>query len=72
MRLVFKLRSEGGTYIGIADELNRLGYRTKKGYAFKHSAIQQILNNEETYRGHYKYGGAGRDEMTHEPILKEE
>ena len=70
VRLVFQLRKDGGTYMGIADELNRRGYRTKKGLEFKHSAVQTILNNEDTYRGNYKYGvsnGSGR----HEPILKE-
>lgn len=72
VRLVFKLRKEGGTLIGIAEELNRRGYRTKKGNEFKHSAVQTILNNEETYRGIYKYGNNGRVEIQHEPILKDE
>jgi len=69
VRLVYKLRAEGGTLMGITDELNSRGYRTKKGNPFKHSAVQQILNNEETYRGHYKYGNAGNNRITHEPIL---
>lgn len=68
VRLVFKLRAEGGTMIGIADELNKRGYRTKKGKEFKHSAVQTILNNEETYRGHYRYG-SGSVEKQHEAIL---
>lgn len=71
VRLVFELRSQGGTLIGIADELNKRGYRTKKGNEFKHSAVQTILNNEETYRGNYKYGKEG-NEGTHEPILTDE
>ena len=71
VRLVFQLRKEGGTYVGIADELNRRGYRTKKGYEFKHSAIQNILNNEETYRGHYRYGIGNFTENQHEAILKD-
>ena len=71
VRKVYELRKQGGTLIGIADELNRLGYRTKKGGLFLHSAIQTILNNESTYRGHYKYG-TGTVEGHHEPILKEE
>lgn len=68
VRLVFALRAEGGTLIGIADELNKRGYRSKKGNSFKHSAVQTILNNEETYRGNYKYGKE-KSENTHEPIL---
>lgn len=68
VRLVFSLRNEGKTLQGIADELNRLGYRSKKGNEFKHSAVQTILNNADTYRGNYRYGDEGCD-GTHEPIL---
>ena len=68
VRLVFKLRAEKYTLIGITEELNRRGYRSRKGNEFKHSAIQQILNNESTYRGNYKYGKE-RAEGTHEAIL---
>lgn len=69
VRLIFQLRKEGGTLMGIADELNRRGYTTKKGGKFLHSAVQNVLNNEETYRGRYKYGAEGSTEGTHEPIL---
>ena len=69
VRFVFALRSEGKTLQGITDELNKRGYRSKKGNEFKHSAIQTILNNEDTYRGNYKYGKESC-ENTHEPILK--
>ena len=68
VRLVFALRSEGKTLQGITGELNKRGYRSKKGNEFKHSAIQTILNNEDTYRGNYKYGKESA-ENTHEPIL---
>lgn len=69
VRLVFKLRNEGGTLVGIAEELNRRGYRTKAGKQFLHSAIQTILNNEQTYRGVYKYGKGTEIEGQHEAIL---
>jgi site-specific DNA recombinase len=69
VRLVFALRSGGKTLQGITDELNKRGYRSKKGNEFKHSAIQTILNNEDTYRGNYKYGKESC-ENTHEPILR--
>lgn len=71
VRLVFALRAEGKTLKAITEELNRRGYRSKKGNEFKHSAVQTILNNENTYRGHYKYGKES-SENTHEPILKSE
>lgn len=67
---VFALRAEGKTMQAIADDLNQNGFRSKKGKEFKHSAIQTILNNEETYRGHYRYGKEFC-ENTHEPILKD-
>lgn len=70
VRLVFTLRKEGKPLMGIADELNNRGYRTKKGGKFLHSAVQTILGNESTYRGHYKYGKTEVEE-SHEPILKD-
>lgn len=69
VRLVFELRAKGETLIGIKDRLNELGYRTKKGNLFQHSAVQTILNNEETYRGRYKYGNSENYGL-YEPILK--
>ena len=69
VRLIFTLRSQGNTLKGIAEELNKRGYRSKKGNEFKHSAVQTVLDNEDTYRGNYKYGKE-KSEGTHEPILK--
>ena len=72
VRLVFKLRRECDmTLMEIADELNKRGYKTKKGYAFRHSAIQVILKNEEIYRGNYQYGKENKQIGQHEAILKE-
>lgn len=68
VRLVFQLRKEGQTLVGITEELNKRGYRTKKGNEFKHSAVQTILNNKQTYLGNYRYGEESA-EQTHEPIL---
>lgn len=70
VRLIYSLRAEGKTLQAITKELNDRGYRSKKGNEFKHSAIQTVLNNEQTYRGNYKYGKES-SENTHEPILKE-
>ena len=68
VRKVFELRNQGCTLQGIADKLNELGYRSKKGKEFKHSAVQTILGNEDTYRGNYRYGKE-MCENTHEAIL---
>lgn len=56
----------------IAEQLNKQGYRIKKGYELKHSAIQNILANESTYRGNYKYGKEAEAKCTQKPILKPE
>lgn len=72
VRLVFKLRKNGATLVGIADELNKRGYVTKSGNKFLHSAVQTILNNEQTYRGIYRYGEGTDVENHHEPILTDE
>lgn len=69
IRLVFELRKDGYSMIAISDELNKRGYTTKKGGIFRHSAVQTILNNEQTYRGTYKYGHEGETLGKHEPIL---
>lgn len=70
IRKVFELRANHMTMQAIADSLNQMGYRSKKGKEFKHSSIQAILANEETYRGNYRYGKEAC-ENTHEPILKD-
>lgn len=72
VKLVFEMRKNGGTYVSIAEELNTLGYKTKSGGKFHHSAVQNILNNKETYLGYYKYGESSTGERTHEPILTED
>lgn len=71
IRLVFELRKNGYSMIAISDELNKRGYTTKKGGIFRHSAVQTILNNEQTYRGTYKYGAEGKTVGRHDPILKD-
>lgn len=70
VKLVFKMRKEGKTLKQIANDLNEMGYKTKKGLGFHHSAIQNILNNEDTYKGHYKYGEESV-ELQHEPIIED-
>ena len=71
VRYIYKRRAEGGTYVGIADELNAMGKKTKSGKPFQHSAVVVILKNEDTYRGNYRYGKTAA-KNAHEPILKGE
>lgn len=69
VRYIYKRRAEGGTYVGIADELNAMGKKTKSGKPFQHSSVVVILKNEDTYRGNYRYGKSAA-KNSHEAILK--
>lgn len=40
----------------IADGLNELGYRTRKGTRFQNTSVRSIVNNRPFYEGQYKYG----------------
>lgn len=76
IKIIFAKRTEGETLQGIAEHINNLGYRTRKGHLFMFSDIRNILNNERLYRGEYSYGN--KDENgnkiyvpgVQEPILK--
>lgn len=68
VRYVFKARATSQSLSAIAQSLNAMGYRTRKGTPFKHSMIQSILSNEATYRGSYTYGDQ-TIEHQHEAIL---
>lgn len=70
---VFKRMSENIPMLTIADELNDLGFKTRKGTKFHNTSVRSIFNNKPFYQGMYKYG----KEMNwvkgvHEPILKNE
>ena len=70
VRYIFKSRDEGRTMLGIVDDLNEGGYKTRNGKPFVISTIQSILGNERTYRGEYKYGKDGEwVKGQHEAIL---
>ena len=69
VRLIFALRKRNVPLQKIADELNDRGYKSRTGKEFRHSAVQSILKNEETYRGNYVYGNGEKVIGSHEPIL---
>ena len=69
---VFKRLAEKTPMLTIADELNDMGYRTRKGTKFQNTSVRSIANNKPLYQGMYKYGR----EMNwvkgvHKPILKD-
>lgn len=54
VRLIFKRYLEGLTYGDIVNELNKLGYKTKRGTKFSKSGLNKILSNEK-YCGTYVF-----------------
>lgn len=54
VKLIFKLYLEGFGYSHIINELNKKGYKTKRGAAFGKNSLYEILRNEK-YAGVYVY-----------------
>ena len=54
VKLIFKLYLEGYGYTYIINELNRKGYKTKRGADFGKNSLHEILRNEK-YTGVYTY-----------------
>ena len=74
VRLIFKRYLEGFTYIDIVNELNKLGYKTKRGTEFSKSGLNKILSNEK-YCGTYvfnQYANKNRDGKRNSTIKKSE
>lgn len=54
----------------IAEDLNDMGYRTRKGTRFQNTSIRSIVSNRKLYEGMYKYGkDMNWVKGIHEPIL---
>lgn len=54
VKLIFKMYLEGAGYTEIINELNRRGFKTKKGNSFGKNSLYDILRNER-YCGVYVY-----------------
>lgn len=72
VEFVFSEYKKGTPMLTIADELNDLGYRTRKGTKFQNTSVRSIINNEPLYHGMYKYGEMNWVRGVHEPIFKED
>lgn len=69
---VFERLAQHTPMLTIAEELNDLGYKTRKGTKFQNTSVRSIAQNEPLYRGFYKYGKDMNWVVgVHEPILKE-
>lgn len=70
---VFQEYAKGKPMLTIADDLNDLGYKTRKGTKFQNTSVRSIINNKQLYLGFYKYGQSmNYVKGVHDPILKEE
>lgn len=54
VRLIFGMYAEGESYNAIIDNLNRRGYKTKRGQSFGKNSLSELLRNER-YIGIYVY-----------------
>lgn len=71
VKLIFELRTQGKSYYGIANELNNRELYSRSGGLWKQQHVWQIIKNENTYRGFYRYGKAHEwVKGKHEAILK--
>ena len=59
IRYLFEARADGIPKKPIADELNKRGYRTKKGCLFTHNSVAKLLSNP-MYKGIHNYAGIER------------
>ena len=58
VKLIFEMRSQGKSYYGIANELNRREIFTRSGGLWAQQNVWNIIKNENTYKGLYHYGKA--------------
>lgn len=65
----FELRKRGESIRGIANIMGKEGYKSRRGTPITFPTISNILDNERTYRGEYKYGESDWVQGQHEPIL---
>ena len=69
---IMKSKHEGKSILGTMQELNAKGYKTRRGKEFVISTVHGIWNNENFYRGYYRYSKDGEwVPGQHEAILKD-
>lgn len=56
VRNIYEMRDSGMSLRSICDELNKLGFKSSRGGNFNPSTVKVILDNENTYKGMYRYG----------------
>lgn len=69
VKKIFWLKKEGKSLRESAKWLNEHGLVTKEKKEWSPASILYVLNNENTYRGKYKYGDGEWVEGKHKPII---
>ena len=70
---IFREHKKGVPMLTIAERLNDMGYKSRKGGRIYDNNVRSILKNEKTYRGYYRYGQMKTwVKGVHEPILEDE
>ena len=70
VKTIFGLRQRGYSYLDIVNNLNGRELYTRTGALWNKAQIRYVLNNENTYRGLYKYGKSNEwIKGKHEAIL---
>ena len=69
VREVYEYRDKGYSYRHIISLLEQEGSVPRSGKHFNVSHIHSILNNEQTYKGYYHYGGSEWVKGEHEAII---
>ena len=69
---IFQEHKKKVPMLTIAERLNDMGYKSRKGGKIYNSNVKSIVDNEMMYRGFYRYGQMKNwVKGVHEPILKE-
>lgn len=61
VKKIFDMRIKGYSLIDISMELNKLGYKTKRGTEFKKNSLYDLLKNEK-YIGNYIYAKGTKED----------
>ena len=70
VKFIFAELEKKTPMLTIAEKLNDMGYRTRKGTKFQNTSVRSVANNQNFYKGMYKYGDMNWVKGVHDPILK--
>lgn len=69
VKFIFEELDKGTPRLTIADKLNEMGYKPRKGTRFHDTSVLSVEKNRKLYEGMYKYGDMNWVKGVHDPIL---